>query len=239
MSRFIKELERCYPQVCDPVPPWDLNLILSRPLASCSLLFLSWKAAFLVAITSARRVSELTLEPPYTVFFRDKVQQCPHPDFLPKVSQFHVNQDIFLPVFFPKLPKTEEERRLHSLDVRRALAFYIDRTSPFHKSTQFFVAITDKIKGLLESSQRISSWITTCIQAFYEQAKVLPPAIVKAHSMRAQGSSGAFVAHILIQDSCRAVTWSSVHMFASHYAITQQVRDYTNFGRAVLQLACP
>lgn len=70
----------------------------------------------LVAITSARRVSEtkaLTYELPYTVFFKDKDQLCPHPVFLPKP---HPNS---------------QEQRFHSLGVRHTLAFYIERTKPF------------------------------------------------------------------------------------------------------------
>ncbi|KAM7150820.1 chromodomain-helicase-DNA-binding protein 6 [Macrochelys suwanniensis] len=105
-------------------------------MATCLLLYLSWKTAFLVAITSARRVSELralTSEPPYTVFHKDKPHASPR------------------------------EQQLHSLDVRRALAFYIERTKPFRKTTQLFVAVADWMKGLLVSSQRISSRITSCI----------------------------------------------------------------------------
>uniref|UniRef100_A0A8C4YQU8 Dedicator of cytokinesis 7 n=1 Tax=Gopherus evgoodei TaxID=1825980 RepID=A0A8C4YQU8_9SAUR len=134
-----------------------------EPLATCSLLYLSWKTAFLVAITSARRVSELralVVDPPYTVFHKDKVQLRPHPAFLPKVvSAFHINQEIFLPVFFPKPHSSGREQQLHSLDVRRALAFYIERTKPFRKSPQLFVAVADRMKGLPISSQRISSWV--------------------------------------------------------------------------------
>lgn len=126
--RFLNGMEPLYPQVRDPVPPWDLNLVLSKltvppfkPLASCSLLLLSWKVSFLIAITSAQRVSEiraLMSEPPYTMFYKDKVQVRPHTAFLLKVSQFHNNQDIFLQVFPPKPRKSGEERRLHTLDVR-------------------------------------------------------------------------------------------------------------------------
>ncbi|XP_050804595.1 uncharacterized protein LOC127048745 [Gopherus flavomarginatus] len=61
VARFLKGLERLYPQIRPPAPSWDLNLVLTRlmappfePLATCSLLYLSWKTAFLVAITSAR-----------------------------------------------------------------------------------------------------------------------------------------------------------------------------------------
>ncbi|KAG6927484.1 hypothetical protein G0U57_009760 [Chelydra serpentina] len=99
------------------------------------MLALSYKVAFLVVITSVRRVSELralTSEPPYTVFHKDEVQLRPHPAFVLKVVyQFHINLDIFLPVFYPKLHSGSREQRLHSLDVHRALAFYIERMKQF------------------------------------------------------------------------------------------------------------
>ncbi|XP_074866740.1 phospholipase B-like 1 isoform X2 [Carettochelys insculpta] len=127
-----------------PLPTWDLNLVLSKlmappfePLASCSMLFLTYKVAFLVAITSARRVSELRalmVDPIYTMFHKDKPQASPR------------------------------EQSLHTLDVQRALAFYMDRIKPFRKSQQLFVAVADRMKGHPGSSQRISSWITTCIR---------------------------------------------------------------------------
>nr|XP_008164931.1 uncharacterized protein LOC101944505 [Chrysemys picta bellii] len=186
VSRFLKGLDRLYPQTHQPVLAWDLNLVLARltgppfePLAMCSLLYLSYKVAFLLAITSARRVSELralTSEPPYKVFHKDKVQFRPHPGFLPKVvSQFHMNQDIFLPVFYPKPHSCDRERRLHSLDVRRALAFYIERTKSFQKSIQLFLVVADRMKCIPVSSQLISSWITSCIRECYGLAKVLAP----------------------------------------------------------------
>ncbi|KAM7139060.1 uncharacterized protein RBU57_016237 [Macrochelys suwanniensis] len=89
VSRFLKGLERLYPLIRHPVPTWDLSLVITRfmgapfePMATCSLLYLSWKTTFLVAITSARRVSEiraLTSEPPYMVFHKDKVRySCDH-----------------------------------------------------------------------------------------------------------------------------------------------------------------
>ncbi|XP_034631512.1 uncharacterized protein LOC117879996 [Trachemys scripta elegans] len=191
VRRFLKGLEKIHPPTKSPMPAWDLNLVLSclmgppfEPLATCSLLYLSWKVTFLVAITSARRVSELralTCEPPYTIF-----QLRPHPAFLPKVlSRFHVSQDIFLPVFYPKPHAHLHEQRLHSLDVRRTLTFYIDRTKPFRKTTQLFVAIAKQIKGAPVSSQLIFLWLTGCICACYNLANVLPPAVT-AHSTRAQ-----------------------------------------------------
>ncbi|XP_032651203.1 uncharacterized protein LOC116833646 isoform X2 [Chelonoidis abingdonii] len=67
-------------------------------------------------------------------------------------------------VFCAKLHKTSEERRRHSLDVQRALAFYLEHTKPFCKSIQLFIATADKMKGHPVSSQRISNWITSWIR---------------------------------------------------------------------------
>ncbi|KAM7164028.1 uncharacterized protein RBU57_008080 [Macrochelys suwanniensis] len=100
----------------------------------------------------------LLCDPPNTIFHKDKVQLRPHASFLPKVvSRFHMSQDIFLPVFFPKPHANSREQRLHSLDVRRALTFYIERTRPFRKMPQLFVAVAERMKGAPVSSQRISS----------------------------------------------------------------------------------
>lgn len=101
-KRFLKRLQTIYPDIKPPTPPWDLHLVLScltqqpfEPLATCSLLHLSMKTAFLVAITSARQAGEiaaLKVDPPYTLFFKDKVTLRLHPKFLPKV------QSTFLPL---------------------------------------------------------------------------------------------------------------------------------------------
>lgn len=42
---------------------------------------------------------------------------------------------------------------LHTLDVKRALAFYLNRTKPFRKSSRLFVSLADRSKGSLISNQ--------------------------------------------------------------------------------------
>lgn len=92
------------------VPVQDLNLVLSKLMGSslehmetASLSFSSRKSVFLVAITSARSVSELQAfltDLPFTVFNEDKVSLRPHPKCMHKVvSTFHLNQIINLPGF--------------------------------------------------------------------------------------------------------------------------------------------
>ncbi|XP_043358217.1 uncharacterized protein LOC122457425 [Dermochelys coriacea] len=101
-----------------------------------------------------------------------------------------------------------EERNLDALDANHALAC----TKPFRRPTQLFMATAGGRKGLLASSQRISNWITSCIRTRYGQARVqLPPS-----------------------DVGRVASWSSVHMFPVHYAVTQQARADAGRGRGVL-----
>lgn len=161
--------------------------------------------AFVVAIMLAQRVLELravTSEPPYMVFHRDKVQLHPHPEFLPKVvSTFNMEQSIFLPVLCPKPHSSNEEHRLYTCHVHRALAFYVEQTKPFQKSLQLFVAPAEQVKGQPVSTQPLSCWITSCICMYYDLAGVPLPPIVRAHSTRAQASSAAYVAHVPIQDT--------------------------------------
>lgn len=102
--RFLKGLNRLYPQLRWLIPPWDLILVLPKlkgsfePLAVCSLLQLSWKVVFLIIIPCVSKVSEwyaLISKPRYTVF-KVKVYLYRHLGFLSKiVSNFH-NQSISL-----------------------------------------------------------------------------------------------------------------------------------------------
>lgn len=148
-SRF---LECLYPQVHQPLPLWDLNLVLPKLMGPPFELMVtcSWKVVVLVAIALARRVSEIQAimsEPPYTVF-KNKVSLRPHRSFLPKVvSPFHKTRDIFLPVFHRKPHTSRKDQRLHSLDVRQTLVFYIERIRPFWKTTQLFVTIAERMRG--------------------------------------------------------------------------------------------
>lgn len=88
--------------------------------------------AFLFAITSVRKVSDLaalSCKEPYLILHHDKVVLRPVPSFLPKaVSEFHLNQDIVLPSFFSQ-PGSPEEKQLHLLDmvwaVRSSDAFFV------------------------------------------------------------------------------------------------------------------
>lgn len=79
----MKDLLKVCPPVRDHVPSWDLILVLTmlvkstfKPLAECSFYHLSTKMAFIIAVTSGRRVSKLNAlmaDPPFTSIHKDKV----------------------------------------------------------------------------------------------------------------------------------------------------------------------
>lgn len=145
------------------------------------------------------------------------------------VSLFLINQGQAS--FFPQPHVHRDEERLHTLAVRRALVFYMDRNKPFQSFSQLFMTFSDWMKGCPVSSHRISSDICLC----YNLANVTPPNRVLAHSTKAHAASAAFLAQVPILDICKTATWSSVPSFASHYAISQQSGDNAKFGHMVLQ----
>nr|XP_025039348.1 uncharacterized protein LOC112545447 [Pelodiscus sinensis] len=239
-KRLFKGLDNLYPAHRIPPEPWDLALVLDtvtrppfEPLASTDL-----KVVFLLAITSAWRVSELTalsVDPLYTQFSSDAVVLRVHPAFLPKInSAFHINEPMCFTTFFPKPHSSPEESRLHTLDVRRALAFYLERTRSFRKSQQLFLSTAERCKGKQLSAQRISGLIVSCIRRCYALRNKPLPDRTRAHSTRGMAASTAYLRGVPLQDICRAATWSSNLTFAKHYALVNSLKTDSAVAHAVL-----
>ncbi|CAJ0959122.1 unnamed protein product [Ranitomeya imitator] len=125
-----------------------LSILFQRYLASLP------QVAFLVAITSIRRVSELaalSCRSPFLVMHQDKVVLRPVPSFLPKVvSAFHINEDIVLPSLCPS-PVHPLEKSLHKLDVADPL----------------FIVSEGRQKGLPASKSTIARWIRSAVLEAY------------------------------------------------------------------------
>lgn len=206
-------------------------------MAGSSDWLLTIKTILPVAITSPRRASELAalrVDPPYLQFHPNKVALSPDISFLPKVvTDFHLKQPIVLPTFFLS-PSSPLEKTLHSLDVRRALAYYVDRTKSFRTSQRLFVATHGPSRGQAVSSQTISKWLVRVIHLAYELSHTPLPDLVRAHSTRVVATSTAFLRGSSLPDICRAATWSTPSTFAKHYRLDVHARAETSFGRAVL-----
>ena len=207
-----------------------------EPMALCDIKFLSLKTLFLVAVMSARRASELAAlrsDPPYLQFYKDKVMLFPDVSFLPKVvTDFHLNQPILLPTLFSD-PSSDVEKMLHSLDVTRALAYYVSRTKDFRKSERLFLCFFGPHKGCPASST-LSRWLVSTITLAYQLASKEVPEGLKRHSTRSMATSTALLHGVDIPDICKAATWSRVSTFVTHYRLDLRAKKEMSFGRAVL-----
>uniref|UniRef100_A0A803KB74 Tyr recombinase domain-containing protein n=1 Tax=Xenopus tropicalis TaxID=8364 RepID=A0A803KB74_XENTR len=247
VKTFFQALLKLHPPIKDPIPPWDLNLVLRalqkapfEPMATVDLKFLSWKVAFLLAICSARRVLDLaalSYVPPWTIFHQDKAVLRTIPSHLPKVtSSFHLNQEIVLPSFCPN-PKNTQEKQLHTLDAVRALKYYIHRTADFRHSDALFVLFGSNKKGLQASKRSLARWIVAAILESYKSVGQEAPITVKAHSTRKISASWALHNSASIDAIRKAATWSSLHTFAKFYRLDVLASAEATFGRKVLQAA--
>lgn len=145
IRQFFHGASRLRPQRKPKYPKWHISLVLdslsglsfmgSSPL---SIKDHSAKVALLVAITSAKRVSEigsLGHEEPFLTFFPDQVVLNPMLGSNPKVtSVFHENQKIILPTF-TSLGSTE----VYSLDIGKILKEYLQASSSFRCTEYLFI----------------------------------------------------------------------------------------------------
>ncbi|XP_041446068.1 uncharacterized protein LOC121403002 [Xenopus laevis] len=244
IKTFVQGVQHIRPPFRSPVPGWDLNLVLEalldppfEPMGSISESQLTKKVLFLVAISSARRVSELSAlscDEPFLIFHKDKAVLWTLPSFLPKVvSNFHVHQEIVVPTLCPD-PKNEKERRLHKLDVVRALRWYVERSKHFRRSRSLFLLPVGPKRGQAASKATLARWIKETIRQAYLSKGKAPPLSVRAHSTRAVGASCALRNSASVEQICRAATWSSVHTFSKFYNIDTYSSAEAAFGRKVL-----
>lgn len=97
-----------------------------------------------MAITSSHRISKkqaLYFLESYAVFHSNGMVIRTYSKFLPKVvSDFDGKQTITLPLFF-QTPSSLVERSLYSLDGRRGLKNYLDKTKDSEKSKRWVLII--------------------------------------------------------------------------------------------------
>ncbi|XP_061443669.1 uncharacterized protein LOC133365571 [Rhineura floridana] len=245
IKRFLRGVALRSPAVVHRFPSWSLPKVLQalqrppfEPIRTVPLRILSFKVLFLIAITSARRVSELgalSSARHLCVFHKDSVVLKTDPSFRPKVdSVFHCNQDIVLPSFCPN-PTHPLEKAWHSLDVRRALKTYLSRTQEIRRTESLFVSFHPGSMGHKVSNPTLSRWLRACITLAYESLKLPVPVSITAHSTRSAATSAAFATNAPVADICRAAVWSSPHWFIRHYKIDRYASADASFGRRVLQ----
>lgn len=228
--QFLKGSFRVRPPVKPIVPAWDLHVVLQalagapfEPLSTADLKYVTWKTAFLLAITSAARVSELQAldsHPDLSKIVKSHALLRLNPAFVPKSTVVeYLHREIELEAFFPN-PTSLEQRAMRKHCPVRALLYYLDRTKPTRKDSQLLVSYKPGQLGGKVSKVTVSRWIQETISMAYTlMGRSLPTTSVKAHSTRAVASSLADLKGVSPSDLCRAATWSSSLVFAKHYRL--------------------
>lgn len=238
--QFLRACLKIKPPKKPVFPSWDLSVVLEAftnppftPSESISLWDLTLKLSFLIAITSARRVSEiqaLMASEPYLVFFPDKVVLRPSDHFIPKVAtSFHYNQDIVLPSF------TNDQGEPHPLDVKTTIISYLAATNSFRKTDTLMVIPHGNKRGQAATSHTIASWLVKSIKKAYSMRHMAIPEGIRAHSTRAVATSWAAYCRVSPETICKAATWSSRHTFISHYRVDSAHLAMADFGRSVVR----
>ena len=228
ISLFLKGVLRLRPPRARRAPAWDLPLLLEavcrppfEPLAHADLKWLSMKAAFLLAVVSAKRVGELHALSVSETCLRwnpdgSGVILWPNVAFLPKVlTTTYVNQPIKLACFDP--PSGEGGSPL--LCPVRALQAYIDATAGIRQGDQLFVCYGGPRRGSALSKQRLSHWIVDTIEHAYRTSARPPPSGVRGHSTRGVAASWAALRGVPLDVICAAASWASPSTFTRFYRV--------------------
>ena len=227
-------------------PTWCLEVVLKalrsppyHPLVrGCTdyQKLLTRRTVFLVAVSSARRASEVhALEYPLD-FSGSLVRLWTKEDFLHKVeNDWTKNLEIALPSMLE-----DDDVNLRKLCVRRALLEYTNATQQFRdgsKASQLFRCYGSERKGEPVSKKRVSQWLVETITHAYELQKLPLPGLVKGHQVRKQATSWAVEAGLDPQTICDAATWSNTTTFVKAYKLDVVHRGRAVFGHSVLAAA--
>ncbi|XP_034530069.1 uncharacterized protein LOC117805448 [Notolabrus celidotus] len=232
VCRFMKGARRKLPVSRLLVPLWDLSVVLDalsrhpfEPMGAVEMKFVPLKTALILALTTAKRVSDLqalSIRPSCLQFGPGLTKVClrPNPVFVPKVLESAYKcPTVELLAFHPPPFSSVEEQRLHTLCPVRALHMYMCRTAEFRKEDQLFVSWATPHRGKPLSRQRLSHWIVEAISLAYSSKGLQPPQDLRAHSTRSMATSWALFKGVSVQDICAAASWASPHTFVRFYRL--------------------
>ena len=207
-------------------PAWDVFLVLKslrlppyEPIEHCEMKFLSFKTAFLVALASGRRCSEVhalsknsvATEPDGSMSVRFL------PEFLAKNQPDNVkSKPIFIKPLAPLLCDDDIDVTLCPV---RALKTYLRRTKYLRTPSKrrLFVSFIESKRSDI-GSPSISRWLKSVIKlAYSDSACDSEPRSMRAHEIRAWASSLAWANNTSLSSIMEAGYWFSQATFIQHY----------------------
>ena len=202
----------------------ELNKALFEPLKEASLNHLTFKTAFLLALGSGKRRSEIHVWLHKNIRHQSdwsKVSLYLSPSFLSKNQLAKEGPDSVAPVAIPALAPTLDKslKGDRSLCPVRALRYYLDGTSDLRQNKELVFVSFKKGFDKDFSPATISSWIKQTVILCYELSdqEALTLHQVKAHDVRAFAASKAFQSGVSLEQILSACHWKSHNTFTQFY----------------------
>ena len=246
LSELIRSFELQRPVQRSLTPKWDLSWVLVclqkppfEPLDKASKFHVTIKTAFLLALATAKRCSEihaLAMDSQHLRFNQSdgSVSLILKSGFLAKNQLPSVKPDPIVVPSLTRICKWEHTDRL--LCPVRALKFYLKMTSSYRQNrTRLFLPI----KGNKDiSKDTISRWISYTVKLAYRKLSKRDISFlkIKAHEVRALSSSWAFFDKVPLNDILQAAVWNSSSTFAKFYLrdMSQQAQNLQSLGPIVV-----
>ena len=246
LSELIRSFELQRPVQRSLTPKWDLSWVLVclqkppfEPLDKASKFHVTIKTAFLLALATAKRCSEihaLAMDSQHLRFNQSdgSVSLILKSGFLAKNQLPSVKPNPIVVPNLARICKWEHTDRL--LCPVRALKFYLKMTSSYRQNrTRLFLPI----KGNKDiSKDTISRWISYTVKLAYSKLTKRDISFlkIKAHEVRALSSSWAFFDKVPLNDILQAAVWNSSSTFAKFYLrdMSQQAQNLQSLGPIVV-----
>ncbi|XP_068201627.1 uncharacterized protein [Palaemon carinicauda] len=227
-SRHISMHIRSFEQACDPrtsrVPQWDVAKVLNvlscppyEPLKDVLDKDLTLKAIFLLALASAKRVSELhglSFEVSHSKGWKF------FPEFVAKTQNPAIADPRFEEFSIPAIPRSDNLSDLLLCPVR-TIRKYLSRTAKLRPVVKSLFVSTGLVKKAV-SKNTISFWLRQVIRRAYENEGSTVPGTPRPHDIRGLSTSLAFGTNMAVSQILRAGTWARQSTFTAHY-----LKDYT------------
>lgn len=227
ISELIRSFELQRPVQRSLAPKWDLSCVLSslcsepyEPLHKASRFHLTLKTVFLLAMATARRVSEIhafSMDSEHLRFNQSdgSVSLRTQPGFLAKNQFPSICPDDILVQNLARTVKFNDFNRF--LCPVRALKRYLKVTEPIRKDRKRLFLPLKGNHNITKGS--ISGWISYTIRLAYKKLSKSKIALlkIKAHELRALSTSWSYLNKTPVEDVIKAAVWSSCSTFAKFY----------------------
>ena len=227
LTALVRSFALEIPRNTSKLPKWDLSVVLAsllsppyEPLKDADIKFITHKTVFLIALASAKRVSELQALSSVVLHTENwsSVSFDFADDFVAKTEIPALVKHQLRIFNVPALSQLSGDREDLLLCPVRALRVYLEATRDRRKGGNrlFLPVLGDK---LMVSKNTISAWLSTTIKRAYESDRSDQHRLFKvsAHEVRALATSWQFSHNLSLDSVMSAASWRTHSTFSNFY----------------------